>query len=154
MGDDSTQHSKPKTVAVATARTDEQRISSELQGWAAVRGARTTVPGPFADTDGVNVRDGYVMRHLWTLYDGTDSAMGDGFHRVHSALAANGWKVTKFGPADDEARTPEIEAQDPNGQYRVEVDWDHPDKKQGAQLRFTVTSRIFVAPKGSESSAP
>lgn len=143
---------KPQVMPIEIARAQTKKYSSAILDYSGIKSGTITPQDPFTNTDARGVARGYYMDHSWSIYNLSDGALGDGFHRIYKSLPNAGWKIVKYGAANDKARTPEIQAEHKDDHYTVVIDWLHSSASGKPLLMVVLNSPIYVAPEGTDMS--
>ncbi|WP_244967186.1 hypothetical protein [Streptomyces cacaoi] len=144
---------EPEVRAVPKAEGEVNKISSRVLDWMGVRG-KVTEPSAAAhvcqkvDPD---FETYYVVNHPWSVYELKKGSFDEAMDNLRKTLPEKGWKITKDGPMDTEAASPEIVAVQPDSHHTLTVQWLNSGKPGRTELiSVDVDSRCFRAPEGTD----
>ncbi|SES09723.1 hypothetical protein SAMN05421870_108290 [Streptomyces qinglanensis] len=144
---------EPEVQAVPKAEGEVNGISSRVLDWMGVRG-QVTEPSAAAhvcrkvDPD---FETYYVVNHPWSVFELKKGTFDEAMDNLRRTLPDKGWKITKDGPMDTKAASPEIIAVQPDSHHTLTVQWLNSGKSGRTELiSVDVDSRCFRVPEGTE----
>lgn len=145
---------EPEERETAESTAAAQEISSKLLDMTGMKGkGRITEPGPSTsvceriDPDFVGH---YFVYHPWSIYQTSNENLEKAMANLRRELPRHGWKITQDGPARSQAKDPVITAQNPESMHSVHITWRQKRASGKPLLHFSVSSRCFKVPEGSE----